>query len=91
MSFGSFGKRRMWENAFTGYGLNKTGHAITGGLAAGSVGANIAANKYFKTKIGDTAPGIHNAARLNYDMKANPTMGASGNLTLALSKFNKQT
>lgn len=78
---------RRFENFWTGYNLTPLGHGITLGVSAGMIGYAVINNKYFGPKILNEVPGIQQAEAMSYDFRSNPGLGASGDLTLALSKF----
>ena len=80
---------RRFENAFTGAQATTAGHALAFSIGVGMTMAPTAKKAIdLQPERTRKAPGIHQAPAMNQDMKRNPTMGASGALSLALSDVN---
>lgn len=83
--FFNFGVRNF-NNVFTGINLTNTGRAFAYTTAAATVGYNFLRSSNSRNQF-YTAPGIYQPLAMTYDGRSNPTMGADGALTLALSKL----
>lgn len=80
---------RRFENYFTGGRLTPAGRALGYAIGAGTIGATVAKNALsLEPQVFNKAPGIRQAPAMSYDFKRNPTLGASGALTMALADMN---
>lgn len=77
---------RNFNNMFTGIHLTNAGRALAYTAAAATVGYNFLRSSNPRNQF-YTAPGIYQPLAMTYDGRSNPTMGADGALTLALSKL----
>ena len=83
------GKRKL-KNLFTGAELTSTGKKAVYGFGAASLGST-----YLDARTGKTnqpiqeSPGVSAPPQLGYDGRPPTSMGADGDLTLALSKLNQ--
>lgn len=78
---------RRFENFGTGARRTASGGALTSTISAGLIGKEVVKNMYGNPRNIKETPGINTAEALSRDFKNNPAMGASGQLTLSLSKF----
>lgn len=85
-----FAGKSRFENFGTGLRVTPVGRVVTGGAAVGMIGKSLFDNKFGNPKILNEVPGVQMAEAMSYDFKSNPGMGASGALTLALSKFGME-
>lgn len=92
--FANIGVRNL-NNVFTGISLTGAGRALAYTTAIGAVGFKALRNQTIPNNIfghniaaqAHATPGIHQPLSMMYDGRSNPTMGADGALTLALSKL----
>ena len=89
MNFLDFTDARKLDNLFTGGRLTAGGKTTVGALGAASLGYS-ALSKGITPDVSKVAPGIRQAPQMSFDMKRTPNFGASGSLTLALSKFDSR-
>lgn len=81
-----FGGEKKLKNMFTGVKPTSAGKKASGLLGGGMIAKEYAKGK-LKPRVMQETPGIHQAEQMTYDYNMAPGMGASGDLTLALSEY----
>jgi hypothetical protein len=79
---------RTIDNLFTGAKLTGVGHAVAGLYGGAKITKALTKNSLGMSQQNvQPTPGLTSAPQMSYDGRRNNTMGADGDLALALSKL----